>query len=147
MRDQVAGREHGLALRCVARQQVEIGERNCPLAFRSTYVNDRFERSQGHIHVGWIRRDALITRAEDREAAIEAIDRAATGTGLALVARHRGVTEIHATRSLQQVAGSRRHVANLHRRAAQDRFRKDLVVLAHERVPGQFGIAHRRPNR
>ena len=89
----------------------------------------------------------MFARAENRQAAIHAGDRGATGARLALVARHRGVAEIHAARALQQIAGSRRHVAKLHRRAAQDRFGKNGVVLANERVTRQVRIADHRTNR
>ena len=54
--------------------------------------------------------------------------------GLAFVARHRGVAEIHAARALQQIAGCRRHVPKLRRRATQDRFGKNRVVFANERM-------------
>src|SRR5438270_8189837 len=138
MRDQVAGLEHGLALWRVARQDMEVANRNSALAFCSADMNGSLERSHGYVHIGRICRNALLARAEDREVTIKAIDRAATGARLALVTRHRGVAEIHATRPLQQVAGSRCHVANLHGCSAQDRFGKDTVVLSHERVPGEL---------
>ena len=63
--------------------------------------------------------------------------------GLALVAGHRGVAEIHAARPLQQVAGGRRHVAQLCRSAGEDRLRQHRIVALHGRVVGEIGVAHR----
>ncbi len=147
MRDQVARFEHRLAFRRVAGQQMEVGDRNAAFAFRAAHMNGRLERGHGHIHVGRICRDAVFARAENGQTAIHAVDRRTTGAGLALVARHRRVAEIHAARPLQQVAGSRRHVSNLHRRAAQDRFGKNSVVFAHQRVLGEVGVANDRADR
>ena len=143
MRDQVARLEHRLALRRVAGQKMKVADRNRALALRPLHVDRRFQRRHRHAHVRRVGRDAVFARAQDGERAVAAGDRRAAGAGLALVARHRGVAEVHAARALQQVAGGRRHVAKLRRRAAEDRLRQHRVVSLHGRVVGEIGIANR----
>ena len=129
VRDQVARLEHRFAVRRVAGQQMKIADRNAAFAFRSAARGSSLPARHGHAHVGWIGRDAMFARAEDGEATVDAGDRRAAGARLALVARHRGVAEVHAARSLQQVARRRRHVAKLRRRAAQKRLRQHRIIL------------------
>ena len=53
----------------------------------------------------------------------------ASATGFALVARHGGVAEVDAAGSLQQVSADGGHVADLRRRALQDRLRQNRIIL------------------
>ena len=91
-------------------------------ATRSLDMHRRFQRGQGHAHIGRIRRDAVFARAEDGQTTVDSGDGRAARAGLALVARHIGSAEIHAPSSLQQIASGGRHVPKLHRCAAQNRF-------------------------
>ena len=77
-------------------------------------MNGRFQRRHGHVHVGRIGGDAVFAGPENGQPAIRAVDRRTTRAGLALVARHRRIAEIHAARPLQQIPRSRRHVSKLH---------------------------------
>ena len=147
MGDQVARLEHGLTLRRVSRQEMEIANRNAALALAAAHMDRCFQRGHGDVHVGGIRCDAMLARAKDRETAIEAIDRRATRARLALVARHRGVAEIDATRPLQQVAAGRGHIANLRRVRRLESLRKERGNSCAREVMGQVRIAHRRTNR
>src|SRR5258707_13433053 len=110
-------------MRCVAGKKMEITERDRTWALRSPNVNGCFQRRQGHAHVGWIRGDAMLARAEDGKRAIVAGDRRASAAGFALVARHRGVAEVHAARSLQQVSSRSGHVSDLCGGALKDGLR------------------------
>ena len=68
----------------------------------------------------------------------------AAAAGLALVARRGDVLEVAAAGALQQVAADRRHVAQLARRAGEQRLRQHRVALPHQRVGGQVAVAHAR---
>ena len=76
--------------------------------------------------------------------AVEAVDGRAAAAGLALVAGRRDVVEIEAARALQEVAAGRRHVAQLLRRAGQDRARQQRIALLDQRVVGEVGVRHQR---
>ena len=76
--------------------------------------------------------------AKDSERAVAAGDCGATGSGLALVAGHRRVAEVHAPCSLEQIAGSRRHVAQLCRCAAENSLRQHGVISLHRRMVGEI---------
>ena len=101
MRDQIARFQNGFALRRVSWQQMKIANRNTSLAFGAADVNRRFERRQGHVHVGRISRDAMFAGAQNGQTAIHSRDRRATRAGLAFIARHGGIAKIHAARALQ----------------------------------------------
>ena len=143
VRDQVARLEHRFALRRVAGQKMKVADRDRARALRSLHVDRRFQRRHRHAHVRRVGRDAMFARAEDGERAVAAGDGRAAGPGLALVAGHRGVAEIHAARSLEQVAGSRRHVAKLRRCAGEKGLRQHRIISLHRRMVGEIRIANR----
>src|SRR5260370_27432256 len=66
--------------------------------------------------------------AKDGERAVAAGDGRAARSGLALVAGHRGVAEVHAPRSLEQVAGRRGHIAKLCRCAGEKGLRQNWII-------------------
>ena len=68
----------------------------------------------------------------------------ATAAGLAFVAGHIGVVEIGATCALEQVARSRRLVAQLARGARDQRAREQGIVAAYTRIRREIGVAHQR---
>ncbi len=74
---------------------------NASFAFRPAHVNSRFEGGHRDVHVRRIGRDAMFARAENGQATIYSGDGCAARAGLTLIAWHRSVTEVHATRSLQ----------------------------------------------
>ena len=76
----------------------------------------------------------MFAGAEDGERAVAAGDRRAAGAGLALVAGHGGVAEVHAPRALQEIAGRRRHVAQLGRCAGENRLRQHGIISLHRRM-------------
>ena len=80
--------------------------------------------------------------AKDGERAVAAGDGRAAGSGLALVAGHRGVAEVHAPRSLEQVAGSRRHIAKLCRCAGEKGLRQHCIISLHRRMVGEIRISN-----
>ena len=143
-RDDLVRTQVGVELRRVAGQPMEIGKRNRALARRPGHMHLGLERGEGHAHVGRMRRDAGVARAEDRVHAVEALDGGAAAAGLAFVAGRRGVIEIGAARALQEIAAGRRHVAQLLRRACQDRACEQRIALLDQRVIGEIGIRHER---
>ena len=147
MGDQVPRFKHRLALRRVAGKEVKIRKRNCTLALAPPDMNDGLESGHRDAHVRRICRNAMFAGAKNRQASICSVDGGATATRFALIARHVGRAKIHAARPLQQIAGGRCHVPQLDRGAAQDRFRKDTVVLTDNRVVSQVGVANTGANR
>ena len=139
-----SGAQIGVALRRVAGQAMEIRERDCALARGPGHMHCGVQRGQCNAHVGRMRRDAGIARAEDRVHAVDAVDRRAAAAGLALVARRRGVIKIVAARPLQEIAAGRRHVAQLLRGAGEDRACQQRIALLDQRVIGEIGIRHQR---
>ena len=84
--------------------------------------------------------------AEDRIHAVEAVESAAAGARLALVAGGRRVVEIEATRPLQQVAAGRGHVAELRRGAGEDGARQQRIARPDPLVIGEVAVRHERPD-
>ena len=66
--------------------------------------------------------------------------------GCALVARRHRVVEVKAPRALHEIAPGRCHVAQLLRRAGQDRAREQRISLFDQRVVGEVGVRHQRPD-
>ena len=139
-----SGLEIAVALRRVAGQAMEIRERDYALAGRPGHMNPGLEGGQRHAHVGGMHRDAGLAGAEDGMHAVDAGNRGAAAAGLAFVAGRRGVVEIIAARPLQQIAAGRRHIAQLRRRAGEDRARQQRITLLDRRMPGEIGIRHQR---
>ncbi len=80
--------------------------------------------------------------------AIEAVERVASAAGLAFVAAPSRVAKVRAARTLQQVAADRRGVADLPRRAAEQRLghgrkpARNRVVVCDVRVARERADAH-----
>ena len=66
--------------------------------------------------------------------------------GCALVAGRHRVVEVKAPRALHEIAAGRCHVAQLLRRAGQDRAREQRIALFDQRVVGEVGVRHQRPD-
>lgn len=124
-RDQLTRLQHGLYVRRLTWQPVEVGDRNAPhRAVRPYRFHRRIERAHRHGHVARMGGDACLAHAHDRMLAAESTDCRAAATGLAFVARLVGVVEIGATGALEQIARGRRLVAQLARGAREQRPRK-----------------------
>src|SRR4029453_4017157 len=85
-------------------------------------------------------RDAVLTRAEHRVSAVEAVDRVTTGLGPPPIAGGVDVTVVGATRPLHDVAGDGGHVSQLRGRAGQDGLREYRVAIADHRVPRKLAV-------
>lgn len=83
--DQLARREVGLYVRCLARQPVQIGERQGPRAFRAEHLDDGIERDQRLREVARIAGDTCFAGAQYRVQPIEPADRGAARARVALV--------------------------------------------------------------
>ena len=92
---------------------MKVAEGNRAGAFRPLHVDRRFQRSHRNAHVRGICRDAVFAGPKDSQRAVGAGDGRAARAGLALVARHGGVAEIHTSSALEDIAGGRRHVPQL----------------------------------
>src|SRR5205814_4496328 len=79
---------------------------------------------------------------EDGQRTVAAGDGWTAGPGLALVTGHRGVAEISAARSLQQIARSRCHVAELGRRSRENGLREHGIISPHRRVVREIRVAN-----
>ena len=126
----------------VARQTMEIGECDRALAGGARHVNRGVQGRERDAHVGRMRRDAGLARAENGIDAVDAIDRRAAAAGLAFVTRRRDVIEIETPRALQQVAARRCHVAQLLRCAGQDRARQQRISFLDQRVIGEVAVRY-----
>jgi hypothetical protein len=102
------------------------------------------ERGQRHAHVRRMRRDAGLAPAEDRVDVVGAFEGGAAATGLAFIAGRRDVVQIVAARTLEEIAASRRHVAQLCGRAGKDCARDNRIALFDQRMVGKVGIRHQR---
>jgi pimeloyl-ACP methyl ester carboxylesterase len=74
----------------------------------------------------------------------EATDRSAATAGLALVARLVGIVEVRAARSLKQVPRGGRFVAQLTRRAGDERARGQAIVTPQAPIRREIGVADQR---
>src|ERR1700680_4669152 len=101
--DDIAGLQHILAVRSVARHQEEVVDRNAALTPDTLNLDGRLESGQRDVHVGGVGCDAVLAGAEDRQRAVVTVDGGTSAAGFALVAGVRGVAEVDATRALQQV--------------------------------------------
>ena len=146
MGDQIAGLQHGLVLRRGARQQEKSVNRHLPLALRALHHDHRLQRRQRHIHVRRIGGDAVIAGAENGQMAVGALDRGATAARLALVARHIRIAEVSAAGALQQGAAGAGHIAQLRRRAREQRLGQHRVIALHNWMMGEVAVAHERTN-
>ncbi len=142
--DDLVRMQIGVALRRVARQPMKVGKRDRALAGRTRDMNLGIERRKRHAHVGRMGRNAGLARAEDRVHAVEPVAGGAAAAGLALIARRRRVVEVVAARALQQIAAGRCHVAQLLRRAGEDRAGEHRIALRDQRVIGEVGVRHQR---
>ena len=147
-RDQLAGFERRLHMRRLARQPVELGDRNLPRrAVRTHRFDRRVERTHGHRHVARMCGDARVARADHGMLAAEAVERGAPATGLPFVARLIGVVEVGAACPLEQVAGRGGLVAQLTRRPREQRAREHTVVTPYAWIGGEVGVADERAER
>ena len=133
-----------VALRRVPWEPMEIRKRNRTRSRRSGDMDRGVEGGQRHTHVGGMRRNARLARAEDRVHTVEARDGGAAAAGLAFIAGRRDVVEVIAARALQKITAGRRHVAQLRRGTRQDRAREYGIALRDQRMVGEVGIRHQR---
>ena len=78
---------------------------------------------------------------------VEALQSTTASAGLALVAGHRRIVEVLASRSLQKVSTIGGHVAQLAGCARHDRLRQQRVFFTDERMICGFSIRRKRTNR
>ena len=113
MRDKVAWFEQCFSVRGAAWQKMKITDWDHSCTLGSLNMDRRLQCDHRHTHVRRVGRDAMFACTKDGKHPVAASDGRAAGPGFALVARHRGVAEVHASCSLKQVACSRRHIAKL----------------------------------
>ncbi len=84
-------------------------------------MNDGVERRKRDTHVRRMRRHARARRAENRVHPVAALDRITSFARRSLVASGGVVVEVEAARSLHDVPAHGRHIADLARRATEQR--------------------------
>ena len=137
--------QFGVALRCRAGQPVKRAYGHSSRSARAANLDLGVECCECDAHVGWIGRNAMVARAKDRVNAIGAFARRASRARLPLVAgREPDVGEIVAARPLQQVATDGGHVAQLWRRAGDERLREQRVPVTNDGMVGEIAVAHQR---
>src|SRR6266566_4584720 len=72
---------------CVPWQTMKVDHRNLALTIRPAHAYDRIERGKRDAHVARVRGDAVVALSENGVNTIESFDRAATASGIALIAR------------------------------------------------------------
>ena len=140
-RDHLARLEHGLDVRRLARQPVEVADRDA--AGRSVGAEQldlRVQHRHRDGHVGGMDGDARVARAEDRVNPVEAADRRAAGAGGPLVAARGRVVEVGAARALQQIAADRRLVAQLTRGARDQGLGEHRVASPNTGIRSRVGV-------
>ena len=142
-----AAAERGVAPGFLARQAVILRHGDDALAAWTRHPHLRVERRQRHAHVGWMRRDAVLARAQDRVDPVDAADGAAARARRALVAGRGGVVKVIAARPLVEVAAVGRGVAELRAGAGQDRARQQRVTLGDPGIVGGVGVGRQRAQR
>ena len=101
-RDQLSRLQIRVDVRCVSRQPVKIGKRDGAHAFPTLHLHDGVERSERHVHIARVRRDALLALSKNGMDPVETIERAATPAGLPFVALGKGrIIKIIAAGALQ----------------------------------------------
>jgi hypothetical protein len=143
-RDDLVLAELSIALRLVARQPVEIRDGNAALPATTRDLHHRLERGQRHAHVGGVRRDAMLACAQDGVLPVHAANGGAATAGDALVAGRRRVIKVVAAGPLQQIAAGCRQVAELRRRAREDRARKQRPAGQHARIRRHPAVGRQR---
>src|SRR5207248_7850468 len=102
-------------------------------------------RSKGcerHVHIAWIRRDAVLALTKNRVDAIKPIQRAATTTGLPFVAlRKRRIVKVVTAGSLQEIAASCRKIPQLRAGTSQQRLTEYGISLRDQWMLGDIGIS------
>src|SRR5207237_9766719 len=136
----------GVHLWSVGRKAVELREGDRPFSGWPADVDGGVEGSKSHAHVGWMGRDAVRRRAENRMDTMEPLNGIATAAADALVTTRGGVVEVVAAGALHQVAAGRGDVAKLGRCAHQDALRKKRVRLTYERLGSDVTAAHPVPD-
>src|SRR5215469_14718349 len=100
---------------------MEVGDRDRALSLWPNYQDGRVQSKQCDAHVGRIGRDAVLTRAQNRVIAVEAVNRGTPRAWRAFVARSGRIVEIRAARPLHEIPAHRGHVAQLSRSPSQNR--------------------------
>ncbi len=146
--DQLAVGQRGVRARVLAGQPVQVRDRHDPLAVGTQHPHRRVQRAQRDRHVRGVGGDAGVRGPRPSSVAPRTArlrwwpSRAAARTGLALVARHRGVGEVGAAGALQQVAAGGGAVAQLPARPAS-RAGPAAGTARAPALAGQVGVGHR----
>ena len=123
---------------------MQLVERDLAPARPALDLDDGVERDERHAEIRRVRGDAVLAPAEHGMQPVLAAARVAARAGLALVAGAGGVVEIGAARPLQQIAADGRGIAQLRRRAGQQRFGDGREGAREVRVMREIGVAHQR---
>ncbi len=124
---------------------MKICERNFSFTIRTPHAHDRVERGKRDAHVARVRGDAVVALSENGVNTIVTVDRAASASGLALIARWKGrIVKVVTARALQKISTDGRHVSQLRACARKQRFAQNRIARFDQVVFSELGVAHHR---
>ena len=94
---------------------MQSAEGHSPLSLRASDDHLRIEHQERIREVARLGSNAMLARAQARQQPVAALDGRATGTRLALVARHHRVPKLAASGALQQVSAKSCEITHLWR--------------------------------
>ena len=142
--DHLAGLQHALAFRRVARQAVKLFERDFPPPRSAFDLDDGVERDQRYAEIGRVGRDAALAPPQYGVKPVVAAAGVAARTGIALIAGAGDVVEVSAARPLQEIAADRGGVAKLRGRSGQKRLGDRRKASGKIPIVSEVGVADQR---
>ena len=142
--DHLAGLQHALVLRRVARQPVKLFERDLPSPRFAFDLDNSVERDERHAEIRRMCRDAALAPPQYGVKPVLAAAGVTARTGIALIAGTGDVVEVSATRSLQEIAADRGGVAKLRGRSGQKRLGDRRKAPGKIPVVSKVGVADQR---
>ena len=144
--EQLAVFQHRVTLWLVARQAVEVHERDRPFPLRPQHAHTGIECGQRDRHVRGMRGDARLRCSKDREFAVIALARGTAAARHTLVAGLGDVLEVDAARALQQVTPGGGQVTELARGAREQRLGEQGIAGANRAIGREIAVAHHCPD-
>ena len=136
--DEFASLQHRLLIRRVAGLLVQFGEGDLALAIGAGKPDGRIEGDQRLREITGIDGDAMRAASQNGMLAIDAVDRRTAGPRNALVAGKAYITKIGASGALKDIAGNRRHIADLRAGGKLHRLRQYGVFAANDLMIGDL---------
>ncbi len=134
--------EHGVPLRLLARQAIEVHQRDRPLSLRPQHARHSPNGYQRDGHVRGMRGDAGRGGPQDGEFAVVALPRGTAAARHPLVAGLGDVLEVDAAGALQQVHAGGGQVAQLARSTGEHGLGEQGIAAADRTIGGEVAVAY-----